>query len=168
MNKEERLAKMKEILLNTNEAVSGTKLALALGVSRQVIVQYVGILKAEGLKVLATSQGYLLEKSPYLEKIVQVKHTDEEIREELYLFVDAGALVKDVYVMHPIYGKVLASLNVSSRNDVDIFMNKLQNEEASPLKNITDNIHFHTILVRDETIYSLVLNRLKDKNFLVN
>lgn len=168
MNKEERLAKMKDILLSTNEAVSGTKLATILGVSRQVVVQYVGILKAEGLKILATNQGYLIEKSPYLERVVQVRHKDEDIKEELYLFVDAGVIVKDVYVMHPIYGKVAALLDVASRNDVDIFMNRLCKEEASPLKNITDGIHFHTILVKNEEIYKLVLEKLNSKKFLVN
>lgn len=55
MNGEERRAKLKERL--GAAPVSATALAKELGVSRQVIVQDIALLRAEGEHILSTNRG---------------------------------------------------------------------------------------------------------------
>lgn len=163
MNKEERIKKLKEILSNSTEAVSGSSLAKEINVSRQVIVQYISLLKAEGFNIISTNKGYVLENN-FHEFVVKVRHSDEDIKEELYLFVDNGAFVKDVFIRHDSYGTISASLNLSSRLDVDKFCDNFKNE---PLKGMTNDIHYHTLVLKDDTLIDIIIKKLKEKNFLV-
>ena len=164
MNKEERINKLKELLLNSKEAISGTSLATEINVSRQVIVQYISLLKVEGFNIISTNKGYLLENSNLFEHVFKVKHTNEEIKEELYLFVDNGAVVKDVFVKHDSYGTISAKLNLASRLDVDKFC---ENFKSEPLKGMTNDIHYHTVVVKDESLIPVILEKLKEKHFHV-
>ena len=50
-------------LKNSAEPLSGAALAQELGVSRQVIVQDISILRAQGNEVLSTNRGYVLQHS---------------------------------------------------------------------------------------------------------
>ena len=43
-------------------------------------------------------------------RVVAVKHTDEQMRDELYCIVDAGAKVLDVIVEHELYGQISVDL----------------------------------------------------------
>ena len=58
MNAGERRERIVEILSSSTQPVTGTSLASVLGVTRQVIVQDVAVLRARGEKILATPKGY--------------------------------------------------------------------------------------------------------------
>ena len=89
-----RRNKIIEILQNETEPVSGSALAKLTGVSRQVVVQDITLLRT-AYPILATAKGYLLY--PATEKKCRrtycVKHTIEETRDELNAIVDLGGKV---------------------------------------------------------------------------
>ena len=88
MNKEERLQKILDILKDSEVPVSGSGLAKALSVSRQVIVQDIALLRAQNSGIISTCQGYTIEKKNEYQRVFKVKHSDEQTEEELNLFVD--------------------------------------------------------------------------------
>ncbi len=97
-----------------------------------------------------------------------MKHTDEQMRDELYCIVDAGAKVLDVIVEHELYGQISVDLFINSRRDVDEFVEKLLSNTARPLKELTGDIHFHTIEAESDRILDLVEEGLKEKQFLIS
>jgi transcriptional regulator of NAD metabolism len=52
-----------KVLNNSKEPVTGSTLAKDFNVTRQVIVQDVAILRAEGKDIIATPQGYMMAKN---------------------------------------------------------------------------------------------------------
>ena len=98
--------------------ISGTMLAGKTGVSRQVVVQDIALLRTEGNTITATTKGYLLEKADRNIRLFKVYHENERTEEELNLIVDMGGTVLDVMVNHKIYGKISAPLDIKSRRDV--------------------------------------------------
>ena len=118
----ERREKINKILAESSAPISGSALARMLSVSRQVIVTDIAILRAEGINITSTTQGYLLSREHLCKRIFKVHHTREECEEELNLFVDSGAVVKDVFVNHRVYGVIRGELNIRSRLDVRAFL----------------------------------------------
>ena len=57
MTTEERRQELLQLLTRADGARTGTELAKKLGVSRQIIVGDVSILRAEGAKILSTPRG---------------------------------------------------------------------------------------------------------------
>ncbi len=148
--------------------VSGAELARQCQVSRQIIVQDISWLRAAGYQILSTTKGYLLQDSPALTRTVQVQHTDEQIEDELNTIVDVGGAVLDVSVHHDIYGDLKAPLYVSSRRQVQEFLHSLKNRRANPLKNLTADIHCHTIEADSEQILTLIEQALQQKGYLLS
>src|SRR3954470_13327373 len=100
-------------LQDAGEPVAGGELASWLGVSRQVVVQDIAILRAAGAPILATSRGYLLPDSaacPLPRATLACRHTVEQTCDELYLIVDHGIRVVDVVIDHPLYGELRGNL----------------------------------------------------------
>ena len=129
MDGDKRRKEIMELLNTEKDPLSGTSLAKRLGVSRQVIVQDIALLRATNKNILSTNRGYILygkqEDKMTCKRVVAVKHTDEQMRDELYCIVDAGAKVLDVIVEHELYGQISVDLFINSRRDVDEFMEKL-------------------------------------------
>ena len=132
------------------EPVTGSELAQRLGVSRQVIVQDVALLRAQGYHILATPRGYwaMNQEGPQRpRRTVAVQHppTLEAIERELTAMVDEGASVLDVIVEHPIYGELRGLLMIQSRRDVQAFLQKMRETGAEPLSTLTGGVHLHTL-----------------------
>ena len=166
MEAENRRKKIINILENSTKVISGTKLAQALGVTRQIIVQDIALLKANNYDILSTNRGYILNKQSGLEKVLKLKHNDDEIMDELYTIVDYGGIVKDVFVYHKVYGMIRADLMIKSRHDVDLFVEQIKTGKSFPLKNITSDYHYHTILVDDDRQLEIIKEKLMEKDFL--
>ena len=62
MNGTQRRAAIEELLRHAEGPLSGSALAKQLGVSRQIIVGDVALLRAAGLDIAATPRGYVLLK----------------------------------------------------------------------------------------------------------
>ncbi|MBE5926884.1 MAG: transcription repressor NadR [Lachnospiraceae bacterium] len=167
MSGEDRRKGILEDISSSAKPVSGTVLAKKYGVSRQVIVQDIALIRAGGIDVISTARGYLINLETKVTKIFCVKHTDEEIESELNTIVDMGGKVVDVFVEHSIYGNIRAELMLASRFDVRKFMDDIRNGIAKPLKNLTGEMHFHTVEADSEKVLDLIEAELKKKNYLV-
>jgi len=162
----ERRKKILEMMRNSPEPISGTMLAGKTGVSRQVVVQDIALLRTEGNTITATTKGYLLEKADRNIRLFKVYHENERTEEELNLIVDMGGTVLDVMVNHKIYGKISAPLDIKSRRDVQKFMERLKAGKSTPLLNITSGYHFHRVYGEKEEILDEIEEMLREKGFL--
>ncbi len=169
MTGEERRNKIIEILKNSDEPVSGAELARRLNVSRQVIVQDIALLRAVNRNIISTTKGYLLyyQESQKVNRCFLVKHSDEEIEDELCTIVDNGGKVLDVIVLHDIYGEISTGLIIKNRQDVYDFLEKIRSHKTIPLKDLTGGVHLHTVEADSESILDSIEKKLREKHYLV-
>ena len=170
MDGEERRKELLNILANASDPVSGTELSGLLGVSRQVIVQDIALLRAVDKNILSTNKGYVLYHEAQIrrrKRTYKVYHTDDKIRDELNIIVDEGGHVLDVVVEHDIYGQITVDLIINNRADVNAFVNKLEQNHTSSLNRLTDGVHFHTVEADSEEILDRIENVLKEKGYLL-
>ncbi len=164
---QERREKIIELLKAAESPISGSALAGMLGVSRQVIVTDIALLKKEYADLIATNEGYRLMKSSSLRRIYKVCHDDGQTEEELNGIVDLGGIVLDVFIEHKIYGTMRAPLSISTRRDVKNFLRDMESGVSSPLKNITHGYHYHTVEAKSEEILDEIGEMLTEKGFLI-
>lgn len=162
----ERREQIIKILNSSEMPVAGTELAKELGVSRQVIVQDMALIRANGIDVMATNRGYVIQEAKEVSRVFKVIHTDEQVEEELNLFVDLGGKVEDVFVYHKVYGVIKVSMNIKSRRDVNKYMEEISSGKSTNLKNLTSNYHYHTITAEDEQTLDLIQEELQQRGFL--
>ena len=164
MTGEERRSHILIGLSNSNQAITARKFAKTFGVSRQVIVGDVALLRAEGHPIVATNKGYLIkdESDGRLKKYLAVQHQKEETQEELETFVKHGIIVESVTVEHPMYGEITGYLNIETKEDVKDFLA----QEPELLSTLTQGIHIHTILCPDQASYDAVKKDLANKGLL--
>lgn len=161
-----RREKLIELLVNSDAPISGRALAQELGVSRQVIVQDISLLRAQKHEITSTNTGYILMSSQKTSRVFKVTHTDEQVEEEMKTIVDFGGIIEDVFIYHKIYGTVRADMNIHSRRDIEIFMDNLRSGKSSLLKNVTAGYHYHTVTAPTEAILDLIQRQLEEKGFL--
>ena len=166
MNGEERREKLFNYIRGLAEPVSANTLAARYGVSRQVIVQDIALLKAGGSDILSTNKGYLMNYNAAFTRVIKVRHTDEEIEDELQTIVDLGGRVTDVFVWHRAFGRVNAKLEIRSRRDITKLLDDLSTGKSSPLKNITAGYHYHTVEADNEETLNEIEAALGEKNYL--
>lgn len=146
LNAAQRRAEIARILQDGAAPVSASALAARLGVSRQVVVGDVALLRAAGTEILATPRGYRLERQTAgVRCTVACRHDDARLKDELYLVADCGCGVLDVIVEHPVYGQLSGQVQVFSRADADAFCAALAHSAAEPLCRLTDGVHLHTL-----------------------
>ena len=81
----ERRMMIFQTLKTAGEPVSGSSFARQFGVSRQVIVQDIALLRAEGNDIVSTNSGYLLSEHYKASRVFKVHHDDSSIEKELTL-----------------------------------------------------------------------------------
>lgn len=163
----DRKEKIIEEIKNSDKPISASKLASTCGVSRQIIVGDVALLRASGYNIIATPRGYILDdQNNECIYTIAVKHNQQSLGDELYTIVDLGGSIIDVIVDHPIYGQLAGKLHISSRYDVDQFLKKVENGKAKPLSQLTDGLHLHTIQCQNEDIYQRIIKVLDEKGYL--
>ena len=167
MNSEERRKEIIQTFRSGKLPVSGGSLADMFGVSRQIIVQDIALLRAQGHDIISTNRGYLLKTPARVSRVFHVHHTDEQIGEELNAIVDLGGSIRDVFVIHRVYGTIRGDLGISSRRQVSVFLEQLKNGQSSPLKNITKDTHFHTVEADSEEILDEIEKDLEERGFLL-
>ena len=157
-----RRSKIIEILKQEQEPVSGSALAKMTGVSRQVIVQDITLLRTQ-FPILATAKGYLLYQitEPKARRTFCVKHSVEQTKEELFAVVDLGGKVLDVMVEHDIYGEIHVDLMLSRRKEVEEFCALLEKSKSGPLNIIGGGVHYHTIEAPTEEILDEIGEKLR-------
>ena len=166
MKGEERRKQLLNILSSSNNPVSGGTLAKELNVSRQIIVQDISLLRANGATIFSTNKGYLLQEDRKYSRVFKVYHTDDQVEEELSTIVDAGGQIRDVFVYHKVYGVLKADMGIKSRRDIRAYMEEISTGKSSLLKNVTSGYHYHTIDAESEEILDAIQEELQQKGFL--
>lgn len=167
MTGSERRAYIIEQIQSSRSPVSGMALAKRCEVSRQVIVQDIALLRTAGYDILSTNRGYILHVPDTVSRIFKVRHTDEQLKEELDLIVDLGGYVANVFVNHRVYGHLEAELGIRSRKMVKEFLKDIESGVSSPLKNVTSGYHYHKVEADTEETLDEIEEMLKEKGFLV-
>lgn len=169
MDGEQRREEILKLLERETKPISGTYLSKHFKVSRQVIVQDVALLRASGYDILATARGYILNQdaSNMLQRVIWVKHTHDEAEDELNTIIDNGGRVRNVIIMHPVYGEVVAGLMIKTRREVKQFVEKLKETKASTLLSLTDGMHMHTIEASSKEELDIIEEELNTKGYLV-
>ncbi len=170
MEKEMTGADRRKLLLsmirNADAPVSGAELGKRTGVSRQVVVQDIALLRTQGYPIISTARGYLLDEPKAASRVIKVCHTNEQVEDELTTIVDLGGCIVNVMVNHRVYGKLNAPLNIKSRRDVQSFINDLKTGKSTPLLNVTSGYHFHKINAESEEVLDEIEEALKRKGYL--
>lgn len=158
-------------LQTSEQALTGSELADKAGVSRQVIVQDISLLKAKSEPIMATSQGYMYfepqPQSKLYQRTIACDHGPEQTQEELECIVDQGATVRNVIIEHPVYGDLKASIMVSNRREVAQFLDKIKATKAPYLLNLTNGIHLHTIEADNTEKLDAAYQKLKELGIIV-
>lgn len=166
MNGNERRKRLLSIIQQSQAPVAGSALGKKTGVSRQVVVQDIALLRTQGHPILSTTKGYCLADAGQYVRTVKVCHTNEQVEDELNIIVDFGGTVLDVMVNHRTYGKMTAPLNIKSRRDVKAFMENIRSGKSKPLLNVTTGYHFHTIRADSVAALDDIEDALKQKDYL--
>ena len=166
MKAAERRKAIVNLLLSEQEAISGSVLSERFGVSRQIIVQDITVLKGLDYDILSTHRGYIMQKSPLKERVLKLHHTTEQTEEELSLIVKLGGTVVDVFVWHKVYGKMEAKLNIFSNLQVKQFIEGVRAGKSSELMNITGGYHYHTIRAESEEILNQIERVLEECGYI--
>lgn len=164
-----RRERILETLRGTEQPLSGSALARELDVSRQVVVQDIALLRADGHDVVATSRGYVLREgsAPSVPtRLVKVHHTLEQLGDELTCIVDLGGTVLNVMVNHRVYGAISADLNVRSRRDVERYLDGIRSGKSFPLMTVTSGYHFHRITADSEEALDEIEAALAARGYL--
>ena len=167
MNAAQRRSQILQLLRESRRPLSASALAGGLGVSRQIIVGDVALLRAAGADITATPRGYVILSPSGLVRRVAVRHRPDQMEEELTLMVDQGCTVLDVMVEHPVYGQLTGRLDLSSRHDVAEFTRRVSDSRSQPLAALTDGIHLHTLSCPDEAAWQRVRQALEQAGFLL-
>ena len=162
----ERRKALLAMMRETEKPLSGTALGKRTGVSRQVVVQDMALLRTEGYPIISTARGYLMEASKGCTRLFKVCHTNEQVEDELTTIVDLGGTVVNVMVNHRIYGKLDAQLNIKNRRDVAKFLDDINTGKSTPLLNATSGYHFHLVSAETEDVLDEIEEALREKNYL--
>ena len=179
------------LLKNGDEPLTGGILAQQLGVSRQIIVQDIALLRETGASIVGTSQGYVLESdsrkvtrsvevkaearndrceasndSGLCEQTFKVHHDPAQTRDELETIISAGGRVINVSISHRAYGFLSAPLAIETEEDISRFINEIESGKSAPLSTATSGYHYHLIAADDEEALETIGRALADKGYL--
>jgi transcriptional regulator of NAD metabolism len=157
-------------LRNGDTPILGADLAAQFGVSRQVLVQDMAILRAAGIDIIATPRGYLLrDEGPIAHAdTLQVQHSSAEILDELTILVDLGIRVVDVAIDHPVYGTLRGELNIASRQDAREYLERLETSGSRALLELTGGRHSHAVEAPRPDLLERARAELKERGFLAS
>ena len=156
------------ILAQLGEApVAARTLANRYGVSRQIIVQDIAVIRAAHPNVISTARGYVLQKAePVCTREFKVRHTPDRTGQELNLIVDCGGRVKNISISHRVYGRITAEMDIRSRQDVREFLQSFEDSSSTVLSTATDGYHYHLVEAATPDRLNLIEKELQEHGFL--
>lgn len=167
MKANERRSEILSLIGNSNNPVNASYLSERFSVSRQVIVQDIAILRANGYSVISTNKGYVMEGGARAERVFKCRHTLDKLVEESTLIISLGGKVEDIFVNHRVYGKISAKLELSSQRHAEELYRSLASGASKPLMSVTDGYHYHTVSAESEKVLDDIRLALKNAGFLI-
>ena len=166
-----RREKILELLKQKGSPMSGAAIAKLFGVSRQVIVQDIALMRAENLRILSTNKGYIYKSEEQQDtqpkRVFYVKHGTEQVLEEFIIVLELGGKILDVAVDHELYGHIQVDLLIETIQDAKEFVSRMIVCKDNPLKVLTDDCHYHTVTAPSVKLLDLIERELEEKGFLV-
>ena len=151
--------------------ITGNELSALLGVTRQVVVQDIALLRAGGAPIIATPSGYMMIDKIVKMRLLKVftcKHeTLEEAEEELMMIVDSGGRIRDVIIEHPVYGEITGTLMLNTKDAVKNLIERLSRKDSLMLSSITGGVHMHTVEAPSEEALSEIEVKLRNAGILL-
>ena len=166
MNTSERRKEILKILQGAELPVAARELAARFGVSRQVIVQDMAVIRASTPGILSTTKGYAIQQETSCTREFKVRHRQEQAAEELNLIVDCGGHVKNISISHRVYGRVTAEMDIRSRQDVAEFVEALSSSHSTVLSSATSGYHYHLVEASSQERLDLIGQQLEKAGFL--
>ena len=136
MTTAERRAAILQQLAHAGAPIAARTLATHYGVSRQVIVQDLAVIRASHPGIISTARGYVLEQPDQpagCTREFKVRHTPDRTGQELNLIVDCGGRVKNISISHRVYGRITAEMDIRSRQDVREFLQSFEDSSSTVL-----------------------------------
>ncbi len=163
MTANERRLAIEKSLACATAPLSASFLAANLGVSRQIVVGDIALLRAGGAQIEATPRGYRLascEAQGFVGMLACVHGMGDALQEELFIIVDNGGIVEDVAVENPLYGELRANLHITNRYEATTFCARAAEEPNSLLSCLTGGVHLHSVRCPDEASFVRIKNAL--------
>lgn len=167
MKSADRRQEILSLLGNTENAIPANMLKEKFDVSRQVIVQDIAILRANGYDITSTNRGYVLNTKVQATRVFKCRHSFEELVEEGELIISSGGRIEDIYVNHRIYGRISARLALYNRIHVEELYRSLVSGASKPLMSVTDGYHYHTVSAESEEVLDGIEDKLRERGFLI-
>ena len=154
-------------LATATRPVPAAQLGSELGVSRQIVVSDVALLRAAGRAVRATNRGYVLAPAgARARRTFHVQHGADLVEAELHAIIDAGGTHLDVSIPHAAYGRVTVDHVVRNRRDVAQLLTQMRDTPLLP--ELTGGNHFHTVEADDEDTLDAIGSALDALGILVH
>ena len=172
MTAKQRREELLNLLRMDIKPMSANNIADRFGVSRQIIVGDIALLRAAGHEIIATQNGYFLQRREGEEAgdadtyVLACRHDKALLEVELYTIVDNGGIVVNVSVDHPLYGAITQPLDIRSRYDANAFLSKVAVSGGNLLCSLTDDAHLHTIRCASPEAYRRILAGLRERGIL--
>ncbi len=167
MKATERRAEILSLIANSEQPVPANVLKEKFNVSRQVIVQDVAILRANGFDVIATNRGYVVSARASCSRVFKCRHTLEQLVDEGNLVIGLGGKIDDIFVNHRVYGRITARLDLKTTTDIEELYRSLVSGASKPLMSVTDGYHYHTVFAEDEQTLDAIERALREKGYLI-
>lgn len=171
MDINKRRSEILRVIKKSEKPVSAKVLAEKFGVSRQVIVQDLSVIRVSTPEIMSTNRGYLFKDINSLKNVIarefKVCHKEDQVEEELNIIVDCGGVVKNISISHRVYGRVTADMNIRSRQDVKEFLQRLSNSKSKNLGSSTFGYHYHLVEAPSEERLDIISERLEAAGLLV-
>lgn len=168
MKANERRAEILSLIENSQNPVAANILSEKYGVSRQVIVQDIAILRAQGYGVISTNRGYVLGSgATRCERVYKCRHNLSELIPESEIVINNGGTVEDIFVNHRVYGKISARLELSTMRHAEELYRSLMAGASKPLMSVTDGYHYHTVSAPSEEALEKIEQELRKAGVLI-
>ena len=166
MTTSQRRTEILQILKKADTPVAAKELAAHFGVSRQVIVQDMAVIRVSTPGILSTTRGYVLQQDNGSAREFKVCHTPEQAETEMNLIVDYGGHIRNVSISHRLYGRISADMDIHSRQDVHEFLDALKNSHSSVLSRATSGYHYHRVDADTPERLDMIQQKLREAGFL--
>ena len=153
MDNSARREKILQLLQGSPSPITGTALAKACDVSRQIIVGDVALMRAQGTDIIST-------------RVFVCCHGLDQMEGELNAIVDNGGIVRNVVIEHEVYGNLEGTLNLHSRRDVQQYVKRMHDSHAEMLSAISGGIHTHLVEAATEEELEAIGQALRDLGVL--
>ena len=167
MKATERRKEILSLLGNTSLPIPAGVLSDKFAVSRQVIVQDIALLRANGYDIISTNRGYYIGGAVRAERVFKCRHKLDELVEEADIIIDNGGRVEDVFVNHRVYGRISARLDLITRTHAEELHRSLVSGASKPLMSVTDGYHYHTVTADSEEALDRIERALRERGFLI-